>query len=114
MKSIHVGIVGCGKISDAYFKGIRGYQNLEIVACADLDVARAQSKAREQGIAKGVSVAELLADPQIDVVVNLTVPQAHVEINERALNAGKHAYTEIRLRSMRSRAGRTRIGEEKD
>ena len=92
--STQVGIIGCGKISDAYFTGIRRYAGLEIVACADLDVGRAREKARANGVPKGCSVDELLADPEIQMVVNLTVPQAHVVINERILHAGKHAYTE--------------------
>jgi predicted dehydrogenase len=87
-------MIGCGKISDAYFLGSKRYDILEIVACADLDPARAQAKAREHGIPKAGTVDELLADPTIEIVLNLTVPAAHAEINERALQAGKHAYTE--------------------
>lgn len=91
---LKIGVIGCGKISDAYFAGIRRYAGLEIVACADLDLERAKEKARAHGVPKGCSVEALLADPEIGIVVNLTVPQAHVAINERILLAGKHAYTE--------------------
>jgi len=62
MDVLKVGIIGCGKISEAYFQGIRRYALLQVVACADQDVERAIRVAREQGIAKGCSVAELLAD----------------------------------------------------
>jgi predicted dehydrogenase len=90
---VRIGIVGCGKISDAYFKGLARYDVLAIAACADLDPARAQAKAAQYGT-RACTVDELLADPDISVVVNLTVPQAHVPLNERALRAGKHVYTE--------------------
>lgn len=91
---VKVGIVGCGKISDAYFKGIKRYDLLEIVACADLDPARAQTKALAHGIPKACSTEELLADPSIEIAVNLTIPQAHTPVNEQALRAGKHVYVE--------------------
>ncbi|MDB6126421.1 MAG: oxidoreductase domain protein [Verrucomicrobia bacterium] len=94
MKKTKVGIIGCGKISDAYFKGMAPYDILEIVACADLDVERAKAKATQHAIAWGGSVNDLLAKPEIEIVVNLTVPQAHVDVNERALRAGKHVYVE--------------------
>lgn len=93
-QKVKVGLIGCGKISDAYFKGMGRYDILEIVACADIDVARAKAKAAQHGIARGGTVEELLADPSIEIVVNLTIPQAHVEVNERALRAGKHVYVE--------------------
>jgi len=88
-----VGIVGCGKISDAYFLGCRAYEILEVVACADLDVERARAKAREYGVA-GCSVEELFARADVEIVINLTIPQAHSAINERAMRAGKHVYCE--------------------
>lgn len=91
---VKIGLIGCGNISDAYFLGAAAYDILEIVACADLDLARAQAKAQRYGIAKACTPAELLADPAVEIVVNLTVPQAHVEVNEQALRAGKHAYAE--------------------
>ncbi len=91
---VKIGIIGCGKICDAYFKGLRRYDLLEIVACADLDVARAKAKAAQHGVAHGGTVDELLADPAIEIVLNLTIPQAHVPVNEQILRAGKHAYVE--------------------
>ncbi len=91
---LKVGVIGCGKISDQYFKGCRAYRVLEVVACADLDLARAQAKAAEYGVPRALSVDDLLAAHDIDIVVNLTIPQAHAEINERALRARKHVYVE--------------------
>lgn len=93
-RKIKVGIIGCGKICDQYFKGCRAYDVLEIVACADLDLARARARAAEYAVPRACTVVELLAAPDIDLVLNLTVPQAHAEVNEAALAAGKHVYAE--------------------
>src|SRR5688500_14145496 len=92
-RPIHVGLIGCGKISDAYFTGCSSYAMIKIVACADADLSRAQEKAQQHGV-RGVTVDELLADSEIDLVVNLTIPGAHAAVNTAALNAGKHVYTE--------------------
>jgi predicted dehydrogenase len=92
-RAIHIGLIGCGKISDAYFTGSANYANIKIVAGADADPARAQEKAQTHGV-RFSTVDELLADPDIDLVVNLTIPRAHAAINTAALNAGKHVYTE--------------------
>lgn len=90
---LQVGLIGCGKISDAYFTGCTRYDFIRIAACADLDRERAEAKGRQHGI-RGCTVDELLADPEIELVVNLTVPQAHAAVNLAALRAGKHVYTE--------------------
>lgn len=91
--SVQAGLIGCGKISDAYFAGSKGYAHLQIAACADLDPGRAQAKAREHGV-RACTVDELLRDPAIDLVINLTIPAAHAEVNTAVLQAGKHVYTE--------------------
>lgn len=89
-----VGIIGCGKISDTYFKGCKLFPILDVVACADIAADRAKAKADEFGIAKGCTVEELLRDPEIELVVNLTIPAAHAEVNLAALHAGKHVFCE--------------------
>ncbi|MDZ4817071.1 MAG: Gfo/Idh/MocA family oxidoreductase [Verrucomicrobiota bacterium] len=89
-----VGIIGTGAISGAYFDGLKLYSNIEVSACADLDTARAKSVAEKYGIAKACSVEELLADKEIQIVINLTIPKAHAPVNMQILNAGKHAYCE--------------------
>lgn len=90
---VNVGLIGCGNISEAYFAGCKRYDILQLSACADLDPARARAKAEKHGV-RALTVDELLADPAIEIVINLTVPQAHAPLNERILRAGKHAYTE--------------------
>lgn len=92
-RPVHVGLIGCGKISDAYFTGCAHYDFIKIVACADLDSARAAAKAAEHGI-RSATVDELLVDPDVDLLINLTIPAAHAAVNTAALDAGKHIYTE--------------------
>lgn len=89
-----VGIIGCGNISGIYFKMCQTFRNLQVVACADLLPERARARAEEFGVPRACSVEELLADPNVDIVVNLTVPQAHAEICLAALEAGKHVHVE--------------------
>jgi predicted dehydrogenase len=92
---IRVGIVGCGNIFPAYIKGLRVFSSmLDVVACADVLVDRAEARAKEFGLPKFYDVEGLLADPDIDIVVNLTVPVAHADVSIAALEAGKHVYSE--------------------
>ncbi|MBA2481838.1 MAG: Gfo/Idh/MocA family oxidoreductase [Planctomycetes bacterium] len=93
-KTMNVGIIGCGNISNAYFKACKRFTDLALVACADLDLARAQAQAKEHAVAKAYTVDQLLADPSIQLVVNLTIPKAHAEIDCKALEAGKHVFSE--------------------
>jgi len=91
---LKVGLIGCGNISGAYLKnGPLFAKQIQITACADLRKEAAETCAKTYGL-KAMSVDELLADPEIAIVLNLTTPQSHVEINLRALEAGKHAYCE--------------------
>ncbi len=91
---VKVGIIGCGNIFPQYIKGCRAFEILDVVACADVDLARAQSRAAEFNLANALTVEALLADPAIELVINLTVPQAHAEVSLAALSAGKHLYSE--------------------
>ncbi len=91
---VKIGIIGCGNISPAYFKGCRLFDILEITACADIDLGRARARAEEFGVPRACTVAELLADPEIQIAVNLTIPKAHAEVSLAALQAGKHVYSE--------------------
>ena len=86
-----VGLVGCGKISQAYLTA--NYPNVTYVACADIEDARAQATAERYGL-RAMSVGELLSCGDVEVVCNLTVPRAHAEISTAALRNGKHVYLE--------------------
>ncbi len=96
-----VGLLGCGNISRIYLKNCRAFEILDVVACADIDPARAEARAREFGITAR-PVEALLGDPEIQIVVNLTVPNAHAEVSLAAINAGKHVYSEKPLATTRA------------
>ncbi|GAB4175528.1 MAG: Gfo/Idh/MocA family oxidoreductase [Terrimicrobiaceae bacterium] len=103
------GIIGCGTISDIYAEAGRKFPVLEVVACADLRRESAASLASRHGIPAVMEVDELLADPEIGLVINLTIPAAHGEIALKALRKGKHVYSEKPL-AMRRRDARELIG----
>ncbi|WP_026702765.1 Gfo/Idh/MocA family protein [Salibacterium aidingense] len=94
MKPIKAGLIGCGFISSIYLENCRNFQSMDIVACADLNRENAERQARDFDIPRTCSVDELLADPEIDIVLNLTIPAAHAEISLKAIEAGKHVYME--------------------
>ncbi|MBI2298084.1 MAG: Gfo/Idh/MocA family oxidoreductase [Armatimonadetes bacterium] len=94
MQPLTVGVMGCGAISSWYLRMAPNFAILDVAACADLDGERAAARAEEFGIPRVCTPDELLADPGIEVVLNLTVPQAHAPIGLRALEAGKHHFTE--------------------
>ncbi len=99
---VRVGVIGCGKISDVYFQAGKIFDILDIVACADLDFPRAEAKAKLHGVPHAYTVSELLADPQIELVLNLTIPNAHADIALQAIRAGKSIYNEKPLALTRS------------
>lgn len=92
-EKMKIGIIGCGSISGAYFGGASRTDLLEIKSCADIRMEAAKAVGERSGC-QAVTVDEMLADPEIELVVNLTVPRAHVEIGLKALEAGKHVYGE--------------------
>lgn len=92
-KEYGVGIIGCGNISSAYFRLIPTFRNLKLVACADINPAASRARSEEFGV-EAQEIDALLANPAVDVVVNLTVPEAHYPVSKRALEAGKHVYSE--------------------
>ena len=95
MHSLNVGILGCGVISRTYAGDIgRFFPQLRVAACADLAAAPAEKLAKEFGIPKVYGTDELLRDPEIDIVVNLTPPQVHVELNRKIIEARKHLFSE--------------------
>ncbi len=92
--TVGVGVIGAGVISAQYLGNLTAFPDLDVRCVADLDQDRARSRAQEFGVPGAGSVAELLADDGIEVVVNLTVPQVHVEVALQVLAAGKHVWSE--------------------
>ena len=94
MERTRIGIIGCGNVSKVYLKVSKMFENIEVAACSDIIMERAKSKAKEFDVPKACTVEELLADPEIEIVLNLTIPKAHAEIALKALSAGKSVYNE--------------------
>lgn len=92
--TVRIGVIGCGAISGAYLGMAKNFPQVTIAACADMNLEAAQKKAAEFGVPKACTVEELLADKSIEIVLNLTVPKAHVPVSIAALEAGKHTYLE--------------------
>jgi predicted dehydrogenase len=90
---VGVGIIGCGLISAQYVATFERLPFLRLVAVADLDPARAAAVAGRAGV-RPLRVDELIADPEVDAVLNLTIPAAHADVALRAIAAGKYVYGE--------------------
>ena len=91
---MNVGVIGCGRISDIYLLNCARFPGIEVLACASLDPAEAKAKADQYGIPLSCTPDQIIENPDIDTVLNLTIPAAHAEIAIKALNAGKHVYSE--------------------
>ncbi len=92
---VNVGVVGCGNISGIYFRQMtQVFDVLDVVAAADLDKSRAKAACEEYGVKKACTVKQMLADKSIDIIVNLTIPNAHYEVAKAAVAAGKSVHNE--------------------
>lgn len=92
-KTLGVGVLGCGNISAAYMRLAPMFKGIEMRACADMNPDAAKARAEEFGL-RADSIEDLLAADDIDVIVNLTIPQAHFDVSKSILEAGKHVYSE--------------------
>jgi predicted dehydrogenase len=91
---VKVGVIGCGNISPIYLKAGPKFDVLDIVACSDKIMERAEARAAEFGVPRACTVQELLTDPEIQIVINITTPDAHAEVGFQVLEAGKCVYNE--------------------
>jgi predicted dehydrogenase len=91
--TLRVGVVGCGMIAARYVGESGAFEHWRPVACADVDGRAAGAFAAKHGL-RALGVAELIADGEVDLVLNLTPPRAHAAVVDAALRAGKHVYTE--------------------
>jgi predicted dehydrogenase len=93
--TFRVGVVGIGDISDVYLNNLKKYPMVQVIGCAGRDPGKARAKAALHDLPKAYTgAAELLDDPEVDLVLDLTTPGAHHALNMAALRAGKHVYTE--------------------
>ena len=89
----NIGLIGCGNIAETYFRAQDYFNNIKFVACAD-KFPEVSKKCADQYNIKSLTVDEIINDTNVDVILNLTIPQAHFEISKLALEAGKHVYSE--------------------
>jgi predicted dehydrogenase len=91
---VGVGFIGVGNISDAYLTNLTKFPDVKVLFLSDIDTARAAAQAEKWGVPQSGTVEELLAHPDVEIVVNLTIPAAHAEVDLRIIAAGKHVWSE--------------------
>lgn len=91
---VGVGIIGAGNISDQYLSNLTRFPDVRVLAIADLIEDRAREQAEKYGVPRFGGIDTVLGDPEIEIVVNLTIPAVHIEVSEAILAAGKHVWTE--------------------
>ena len=89
-----VGVIGCGNIADIYFKNSKQYfNNFEIIACADINEEASKNFAEKYDV-RQLSVEDILADKEIELIINLTIPNVHYEVSKSILESKKHSYSD--------------------
>lgn len=94
MTKYRVGMIGCGNIARRYVQGMGRFDTLDVVGCTDVVSELAEALAAESGMRAYATIDDMLNDPDIDIVVNITPPTAHYAVTRQALAAGKHVYVE--------------------
>lgn len=92
-ETVKVGIIGTGNIAPAYLYGCSKFPIVEVVACADIDMSKAAALADEHDL-RAMSVEEMLADDEVQIVINLTIPRVHADVSMQVIEAGKHVHSE--------------------
>jgi len=114
MSKTKIGIVGCGAISDIYLTNLQKFANTEIIGVCDLIDERAENAVKEYNIPrKYKDMHEMFADDNIEIVLNLTRPYEHFDVNMAAIAAGKHVYAEKPLGATLEEGIKTREAAEK-
>jgi predicted dehydrogenase len=107
---VGVAIVGCGTISREYLRNLTAFPDLRVLFCADIDLERAAKQATVYDVPESGAPAEALAHPDVEIVVNLTIPAVHAEVTSAALAAGKSVWTEKPL-TLDTPSGRRLLAE---
>ncbi|MGN6445170.1 Gfo/Idh/MocA family protein [Amnibacterium sp.] len=94
MSAVGVGVIGVGVISDTYLEHLGSFPDVEVLIVGDLLRDRAKAQAEKHGIRAHGTPEDVLAHPDVQLVVNLTIPAAHVEVSAAAVAAGKHVWSE--------------------
>jgi predicted dehydrogenase len=91
---VGIAVVGCGNISDQYLRNLVRFPDVNVVACADIDLSRASAQAAKYGVPHSADMATVLEMPDVDLIVNLTIPAVHASVALQAIRSGKHVYGE--------------------
>src|SRR6202012_5300646 len=89
-----VAVIGCGNISKQYLANLAGFPDVRVLFCADIDAERAKAQAGAYNVPASGSPQQALDHPDVQLVVNLTIPAAHAEVASAAIAAGKHVWNE--------------------
>ncbi|NLJ95466.1 MAG: Gfo/Idh/MocA family oxidoreductase [Clostridiaceae bacterium] len=94
-KIFNLGVIGLGDISGVYISNLKKYPIVKVLACSARSLEKAEKVAKKYDIPRPYATTEeLLVDSDIDIILNLTLPEVHAEITTSALKAGKHVYSE--------------------
>ena len=107
---VGVAVVGCGTISREYLRNLTAFPDLRVLFCADIDLERAAKQAATYGVPESGTPEEALRHPEVEIVVNLTIPSAHAGVSSAALAAGKSVWTEKPL-TLDTASGRRLLAE---
>lgn len=91
---VGVGLIGAGMISEAYLEHLTRFPDIRVVIVGDRQPDRARHQAEKHGVPQGGSAEDVLNHPDVELVINLTIPAAHAEVSAAAITAGKHVWSE--------------------
>ena len=91
---VGVGFIGTGMISDTYLENLTSFPDVKVVILGDLDQQRARAQAEKYGVPEWGSNDDVLGHPEVEIIVNLTIPAVHALVASQAIAAGKHVWTE--------------------
>lgn len=101
---VGVGFIGTGMISDTYLEHLTRFADTRVVILGDQDPERARDRAVAHGVPLAGTAADVLAHPDVELVVNLTIPAVHAEVSTAAIAAGKHVWSEKPISTDRASA----------
>ncbi len=91
---VGVGFIGTGMISNTYLENMSKFPDIDVIILGDLNVDLARARAEQHGIRQWGTAEDVLSHPEVELVVNLTIPAVHAEVASKAIAAGKHVWTE--------------------
>lgn len=94
MSAVGIGVIGAGVISDTYLENLSAFPDVDVLIVGDVLVERAEAQARKHGVPAHGSADDVLAHPDVELIINLTIPAAHIDVSRRAIAAGKHVWSE--------------------